>query len=56
MRPYRKNKAQELTVGQAMGKERIHSVPPEIQALIDREKTLFGIDTEKLWKDAAKER
>ena len=55
-RPFRTAKAIPLTVGHALGKELIHNIPVEIQALIDREKTLFGIDTEQLWKDEAKKR
>jgi hypothetical protein len=56
MRPYRGDKAQPMTRLQALGKEMIHNVPPEIQVLIDREKELFSVDTEALWRDAAKAR
>jgi hypothetical protein len=45
-----------MTRLQALGKEMIHNVPPEIQVLIDREKELFSVDTEALWRDAAKAR
>jgi hypothetical protein len=55
MQPFRAE-AKPVTVRQALGMEAMHNVPPFIQQLIDREKELFGIDTEQLWKDAAKER
>lgn len=53
---YNKAKARPLFVKEATGETVIQHVPPEIQELIDQEKQIFGIDTEKLWKDMARKR
>jgi hypothetical protein len=47
---------QRITRLQAMGREPMHDIPPEIQKLIDEEKSRFGIDTEALWHAAAQQR
>lgn len=55
-RPFKQIKAQRITVLQAMGAEPLHEIPPEIQALIDEEKSRFGIDTAAEWAKAAQVR
>jgi len=51
--PFRVTKAQRVTVLQALGHEPMHEIPAAIQAMIDEEKSRFGIDTEALWREAA---
>lgn len=49
--------AQRLTTAQVMtGLYPAREIPPEIQALIDEERELFGIDTREEWRKAAQAR
>jgi hypothetical protein len=53
-KPYKAHRsAQRVTVLQAMGQEPMHEIPPEIQRLIEEEKSRFGIDTAAEWAKAA---
>lgn len=49
--------ATRLTTADVMaGRMPARTIPPEIQALIDEERELFGIDTEAEWRKAAQQR